>query len=652
MRVLGTLLAALVVAAIAAPPAEAHGGNFRVGDPIPGPPLPPTRGPGGRGPVTPPPLPGGLGTASRQRTKQDWVIWWSLNVESWDPRRRSLDRATTISVTPGDADGDEASATEARRISRLLFDRARDRVALPLLEELVDPERGHPPTLVGAALIAWARTSDGGDALPVLRRYALDPYVSLEVRESAVLGLGLLRRSDPALQLPVEALARIRDDLLLILDDGHTPERIRSFACFALGLLADQPFGERPPAARGCLVARSLALRLRDPGLPEDVRVALLVALGMHPPEGVADGVRAELQRLVLKGTAFGSTWTWVERCHALQTLARLGSREVMPVLRRVMSPREHQGDGLMLVAGANALADVAPALSADERRVVAAWLLDTLPSVEEPQDAGLLYVALGALLGADLDDGSTALLDEVRVGPFLVRATRAASLDLRPWAALGLAVAAREERPASRPAAVFRAEASKALDWGLRHTRGADAILSAYAAAVGLAQVDAARPALRALLEDADLSPVVRGFAARALGMLGQRDDDTVEVLIAATREGVSPIIRVQATHALGLLAAPGACDAVLAQLDGDPTQGAMVAAALSLGRIRDPKAADRLAAIARNPDAGVEVRAMAVVALGLIFDPEDPSSRVRLRQWASYFGLTASYRTVLGIL
>ena len=77
-----------------------------------------------------------------------------------------------------------------------------------------------------------------------------------------------------------------------------------------------------------------------------------------------------------------------------------------------------------------------------------------------------------------------------------------------------------------------------------------------------------------------------------------------------------------------------------------------APVSVALALGRLGDPKACDRLVLLAKNQDAGLRVRTMAVVALGLVFDPESPPSRARLRTFANYFSLTRHHHALLGIL
>ena len=62
------------------------------------------------------------------------------------------------------------------------------------------------------------------------------------------------------------------------------------------------------------------------------------------------------------------------------------------------------------------------------------------------------------------------------------------------------------------------------------------------------------------------------------------------------------------------------------------------MAVVAGALGRLGDPDATDTLLALAGDPVEGLEVRIMAVVALGLLYDPEPRPSRVRVTQHANY--------------
>jgi hypothetical protein len=583
------------------------------------------------------------------------MTWWQLNAETWDLPRGVFLLHGRIAVTPS-ADEPERGAQardgdlEPHRIHRLLLERARNRVVLPYLRHLVDPSTRAPATMVAAALIAWARMATDADLVPILRRVATDPRAHPEIRESAVLGLGLLRRTRPAQQLPAEDLEATRDLLFALFDDRENLTRVRAWAMYALGLLADQPYGDDGRECGGRRITRALWKRLQVDTASPDLPVALLTALGMQPPEGVPDGLRSELRRLALKGRPL---WTRTQQSHALHAYVRLRAPDRLRVIRYALTQERLAEGNHLPAAAANALAETAPTLTSADRAEAARWMLELVPALEDPGVAGLGILALGALLGADLRDGSSAVLEETKVAEWLVRSAREGEKEHRAYAALALAVAARGDRLSSRPAAVFRAQATKALAQGVERTRGSDEVVAPHVAAAGLARAEAARPELVRILANKHRFADIRGHAARALGLLGRPDEKTVELLLAATRDRIHPVVQSQAVRALGMLAGPGACDELLDQLEqADPTRGVAVSVALALGRLGDPKAADRLVLLAKNEDAGIRVRTMAVVALGLIFDPESPPSRTRLRTYANYFSLTRHLSDLLGVL
>jgi HEAT repeat protein len=199
----------------------------------------------------------------------------------------------------------------------------------------------------------------------------------------------------------------------------------------------------------------------------------------------------------------------------------------------------------------------------------------------------------------------------------------------------------------------MFQAKVKKALAEGVRLAGGTDEARAPYVTAAGIGRAEAARPYLLKILANKHRQPFIRGHAARALGVLGRHDDKAFELLIEATRDRVHPLVHAQAARALGMLGAPGACEELLLQLHREGvTRGAAVAVTLALGRVGDFRAVYRLVRLAEEESAGVYVRTMAVVALGLIYDPETPPSRALLRTNANYMNMTWSLRSILDIL
>ena len=74
------------------------------------------------------------------------------------------------------------------------------------------------------------------------------------------------------------------------------------------------------------------------------------------------------------------------------------------------------------------------------------------------------------------------------------------------------------------------------------------------------------------------------------------------------------------------------------------------MIAAAL--GRLSDPTSIEPLIRLAGDEKRSLHVRAMGVVALGLICEPEPLPSRVRLTAGANYPARTASMEQLFNIL
>ncbi len=640
----------------------AHGGNFRFGNPNPGRPVgPPAPGPPRPGNLPPPmtapgeakspagggPAPRAFGTVGTLPLR--WTTWWSLRASAWALRPRPVLPGGPVTA-PRKASGVVGEEPDTgRSYHELLVDRSLSRLVVPYLKEVVDPARRHPRTMVGAALIAWARIARNAGVVPILKYYASNRGSSLEIRESAVLGLGLLRRSGQDRPLSNDDLRSVRTMLLSLFDDKDCPTRVRCFALYALGLLADQGYGDEGMEKDGRLVSRALWIRLAERYPDRDLTVALLVALGMQPSEGIPSGMREQLRRLVLKKRALGRSWDSIERSHALLIYARLGAPDGIRLPTQVLANKRCTAP--VQAAGAIALSQLAPSLHGEQRVEAAKALQRAILTQGHNHVVGLCYYALGDLLAADIRGGSIALLERPSIGHFLVHRARHGSSRERTYAALATGIALCDVALTSRPAAVFRHEAHTMLEWGVTTARGADDVVAAYVAAAGLAKAEGARPHLLAILRDDSRQPILRSHVARALGAMGRTDPKTILALRTAAKERLWAQVHLSATRALSALGACEACDDLLDQLKGDATRGAMVAVALSVGRFGNPKAADRLVALAKNHEAGIYVRAISIVAMGQLLDPEFPPSMATYTSSANFAALTPSLMQLYNI-
>ena len=113
-----------------------------------------------------------------------------------------------------------------------------------------------------SALIALGKLTSIPKHIPIFFRHLEDKRQPDLVRESAALGLGLLRRSSAATRFPSMHLDPVRGRLLQNFDQyiggkkTQVPMRIRSFCAFAIGLLGDQPFRDDAMHKDGRLITK------------------------------------------------------------------------------------------------------------------------------------------------------------------------------------------------------------------------------------------------------------------------------------------------------------------------------------------------------------------------------------------------------------
>lgn len=637
--------------------AFAHGGNFRApGNPGQGNPgAPPTPRAAPPVPVFTPPTPvptpcGRLPKTSIWRPG-DWQVWWQLNLEAHLPVPGSQESLGVTTPSDGLFRVGRTTTSEATPMWDRRAEHGASSLALPFLLDLLDRRRRTPEALVATALIAVGRIAREKAPIELIQCWALDTKASLEVRESAILGLGLLRRTEPARQFPAVELGAIRRFLIEFFDDEDQPMRLRAFAILSLAFLADQPYPDAAIERDGRLVTRALWRRLRGKYASRDLTIALFTALGHQPARGVPSGVREGLEAIARGRSLWRRKWDAMERSHALAAFARLGGPGcVDALLRTLQSTREHDAVQSAALIG---IALNAPALTAQERVETVRTLRGLLTSDRHWLVRGLGHLAMGEFLGADLRAGSHEVLRQTDVLRFLEREAREGSTSTRPFSPVALGLAAHRVGRSSRPIASALDDIRKTLAWGLKRARGSDEIIGAYAVGAGLAKAQNACPLLLDILEDGNRMPCLRGHCALALGQLGRSTEDVVTSLRAATRERVSPFVHLQAVRALVLLDAEGICGELLSQLRGkSPSRPALAAVAVALGRIRAPGAASTLLDLARNEKASLYVRVAAVMALGLTFEPESRPSRVLLTTHANYPSLTWSLAQVFNIV
>lgn len=603
--------------------------------------------PGSGGSVTPK-------RASRRKTpitpsyELSWQLWWDLHRDAFLPTR---DRTRSVVVTP-------VPEGAARGLTRWEVERRALVVtkAVPALSALLAAEPKPPADVRASALIALGKIAQDADSVDLLLAHVEDAAAPAMVRESAALGLGLLRRSDPALRLEPIRYEIVRGRLLKVFDQYvggkklRVPVRTRAFAMYAIGLLGDQPWRDDPLSKDGRLISKLLWERLEVPYPDRELHIALLTALGRQPRAGIPDAVQDALRQIVAGKDIRGHRWDVLKRAHAATAVARLGGYSGHAFLLRLSADKRKPL--VARLAAALAIGERASTFASAERAAALRRLGKTYRLEQELLAVGLANLAMGRLVGADLAAGSTSAFDMDKADELLLQRAEKAPWYLRGFAALGLALAAREGDPAVASVRVFRTKASARLLQMARDKRLNASVRSAAVVGLGLLGMESNVPTLIAIARRAGTDPEVRAHAALALGQIGSKTQGVVEALSDLALGAAPDRLRGHAALALSLLGEGAIAKDLIAGLDRDTSTRRLAATTRALGRLGELAAVEPLLAQAARPAARPLVRAMAIVSLGRLLDPEPRPSLLRLSLGACYPARSRALHELLTIL
>lgn len=652
------IMAAWVVLAWgwSAPAARAHGGQFIPPPTHPGNTTPrdtprgntpthvdpgigggPTVTPGGGGWMKPGPVGRRKPQAITPTYETSWHPWWRMRERLWVPARRT---ALMGVVTPSETTDDATPAWVASRDALV-----RERV-LAFLRQVIDPAAKRRPDVVASALIALGKLATDASAIPVLMDRLMDPAAPDIVRESAALGLGLLRRTLPPRRLLASDLDPVRGRLLQVVDGRigkdriDVPARTRQFAALSIGLLGDQPFSQDPRSKDGRLMSQLLWQRLTVvPHKRRDLPIALLSALGLQPPEGVPTGIRDELRALVLGKKLRGRSFDLRVRAHALTALVRLGSSAERALLGRLL--RERKTPVEVRIAAIVALAHEAERMASVERLAAARVLAGALAVKEqELLVAGLLNLALGEIVGADVAEGSVRVLRRTKADDLLEARAKTMPWYLQGFASLGLGAAIRRVNDGDGPQEIqlFRNRAVVALRGVLRDPSKEEDVRAAAGLALGLGRDLGSVDLLTRVLKSPARSADFRGYAALGLALLRQRDGDAIQAMQDAATTAGPALLRARAALALSVLGDGETAAWLIGDLEEGGSTHHLAGVTMALGRLGELSAADALIRTASDPARSELVQAMAIVALGILADPERTPSVLRYADGAPY--------------
>jgi HEAT repeat protein len=610
------VLLGLVLGGSLVGPAFAHGGRF-TGRPGVGPPgigsgtAPPggvgarTGSPGGAGAATGRPGGGGPATARGAGNAQEldqWTNWWEYNKEQLLLLRSHL-------ATPARTGPDSAPAERISR--RVVHDR--------ILPALIAASRDFDPDVADAAAIAIGRScgpADADVAYPALMDALSSTHQS--VREAATLALGLLGDarafevlSDLALDTP-----KARRHLELA---NATPQQVRCFAAVALGYLGD---------ARGVAVLKTLLEREQD--AEREVKVATVIGLGLlNRDDSLIAYLLDKLDDRELDRVA---------RAHIPTAIARFdpAGRAAVPTLLQVARRKDTDDDllrSLVLALGRLGSVDQPPVI--DFLRTVA----------DRHSDAParhFAWIALGQIGARDREAALHAELHHDLATMLLEGTTRVNATTTLPWAALGLALYAREQQSLGA-AAIDSLQAAFARTENTTNK-------AAIAISLALVNAVASSPALVKEVEKSH-DQLLRGYLALALGVM--RQNTAAPILRRYLRDpALDWRFRFNLARGLGLMAD---AQAIPDLIDGIKNVKAMSdAASLSqaLGLIGDQRAIEPLASVlADRTRTGVQ-RGFAAVALGLIGEKTELPWHSAISVGLNYHARTAALSELLDLL
>jgi HEAT repeat protein len=446
------------------------------------------------------------------------------------------------------------------------------------------------PELFTGGAVALGKAGDPADAAAMLK--ALEKrYADATLRESVVLGLGLLGREAPGARGALLAIARDRRD----------SPRLRSMAAMALGIAGDAS------------AAPALLALAREDGSQRDPAAGAFVGLGLlREPLVVPDLVD------MLEDATSASSRSL--RPLAAYALGRIGGAEAVRALGRVLADRDEQVRRSAILA----LGECAPA------------------------DAAVLAPLLSRISREDRDRPcrSFALVTVARIGgpaahDALARGWGLGDRGERNFAALGFGLLGRESKDPevrARIGSMLRSEFETRADADFR---------GALAISLGLLGDQRAVPALRSVLRDRS-HPDLRAHCALALGLLGARD--AAEDLRAVLLDRGLPELQREAALGLGLLADSGAA-ATLAGMLREGATHVRVSAAAALGNLGGAEAADPLCDLLLDEKAGDLARGQAAVGLGLILDPRAVGGLAAIPPGLNYLAASPAIHEVLTI-
>ncbi|MGH7151037.1 MAG: HEAT repeat domain-containing protein, partial [Planctomycetota bacterium] len=523
-------------------PGPFAGGPATPGHSPPGPSTPGPSSPGGRpGPSTP----GGGGFGPKTGGGSDlgppldrWQFWWEFNR---DPFLNLKERThTPVVVTGSDDLLGKRSAGRARDTLRPIPDQIQ-RIVVPLLLESLKNEKNRE--VLDSSMIALAKIGGEDAYVEAIAPFLKDNNTTLV--ETAAVSLGILAHPG--------ALAILKDLSLdtpagrSLVGRNEVPFRVRSFAVYGLGLLANavadanvrqevastllKLVKEEKSSAKDIRVGATICLGLFDD--PEQDR-ALSAMLDLFDNRSEDELVRAHVPVAVAKALNLrGAPALLVAKC----------VEKFSKAIEDRAEKKERVKESCVLALGL--LTDPKSPHYGDVVKVLERTLQE---APEQTQD--FAAIALGFAGG---DDAVKALRRSLFKGKTIVK----------PWAGLSLGVLAYRDRTSKRAEKIKDLEGIvEDLTEAMKEEKNPEHA-SAYALALGLAGDLSAHESLAKKMSETR-DDESRGYFCLGLGLLG--DQESRDLLHKEVKDSVrEPLLLQQAAIGLGLLSDQSAVPVLL---------------------------------------------------------------------------------------
>lgn len=664
----------------------AHGGQYRgpggavppgqrePSDPTPPPPPPPsappttppptTPSPGGpaptpAGPTTPsapPPTTPTIGPDTKTKGArgslgfENWVFWYHNNKADIENLKKAL-YTRVASENPlfqigGRNLSNRSDATHDIR-AKVETD------IIPALLWAMEKKNSKHQDTESAAYIALAKMAKDPEQIELIKK-GLDHQLKkdLIVQESAAIALGMLRRADPDHQFDKAELDKVRDFLFQVFEDDKYQARTRAFAAMGIGLLGDQPSGSGRYAGHSATTERLFELLKTDYNHP-DLAISLLMAIGMQPPPSINEEQRDVLRECLAKGRLFKNDVQGLTQGYVALTLGRIGNNKDIAVLSRAMTNRRNKDKNIQRSC-AIGLGQLGRLVSGDDRVAVAKTLLDGMNKVKDASAKNFAIISLSDLVIADVKAGKTDVLGGTKVDEYLLKTAEDGKYIQRPFGALalGLIGAAITDETTIPVYGEFRSKSLTILRNGLATKKLDKRGRAAFACSLGIIKDLSSVKPLVEIVADSKEDAELRGYAALALGLIGQSTRDVLIPIREALKERRSEEMRQQTATALGLLQDKEGVPLLLEELKRAKSQNVKGQVVLALAKIGDARAVDPLVTLLKDKGEQDLTRALACAGLGVIGDLEWLPSFSRISLDVNYRASTDAINEVLSFI